>query len=170
MQTLIDDIRERLDGLELFRYIDEDWGQLDDYARPPAQYPCALVDIARVQIENTGRTTQTLIVTVLVRVADMRLSNSSQKAPEDQRELAKYPLELAQYVYAALHGWHKEDSAYGALSRTGLVRVRRDDGIRQYDISFSTVLKDTAAAVVIDNLADQVPETIVPVITAQAKR
>jgi hypothetical protein len=166
MRTLLNDIRDKLNATNLFRYIDDDNGQLDDYAAyPPTKWPCALVDIIEAKPESLGRGVQNLDCTILIRVADLKLSNSSQQAPSGQKLKSAELFGIAHSVFAQLHGWHKEDSSYGTLSRSGFRRYHRDDGIREYHILFRSLVRDVVAAITTEDLSEMVPEDIRPEIT-----
>ena len=163
MQTLVNDLRERIDSLALFKYIDEDWGQLDDYStNPPTKWPTALVDVVEAKPSNVGSLVQLLELTVLIRVAALRLSPSSQRATATQRTNSEKVFELCQTLQTSLHGWHKANSHYGTLTRVGLRRNKRDDGIREYQLLFKTTLKDASAITELTDLHEQVPEVIKP--------
>ena len=161
MQTLINDVRDQINSLNSFKYIDEDWGQLDDYSpHPPTKWPTALVDIIEAKPTNQGGHVQTLNITILVRVASMRLSPSSQGAKVSMRTKAEELFLTTQELHKKLHGWHKANSNYGTLSRIGFRRNHRIDGIREYQILYKTALKDATAYVEPTNLKEQVPNTI----------
>lgn len=146
MVTLIEDVRNRLTEIAGILYIDEDWGQLDEFSQnPPVRWPCALVDIVDAAPSNMGSKVQLIDCTVLIRLADTRLNKTSQKAPEAGRNNANSFFGLAQTVYQLLHGWHGTGSHYGTLARTGFRRVVRDDGIREYHLRFGTQLTDVVA-------------------------
>ena len=146
MVTLIEDVRNRLTEIPGILYIDEDWGQLDEFSQnPPVRWPCALVDIVDAAPSNMGSKVQLIDCTVLIRLADTRLNKTSQKAPVGGRNNANSFFGLAQTVYQKLHGWHGTDSHYGTLARTGFKRVVRDDGIREYHLRFGTLLTDVVA-------------------------
>jgi len=166
MQTLLDDVRDRIESLEVFRYIDEDWGQLDEFAlNPPVKWPVALVDLVSATPSNVGSGGQINNVVLRVRVADQRLGNSSQQAPADQRTAAGSALRAAQLVFGALHGWHKVDSAYSTLQRIRLQRMPRGDSMREYAVDFSCQVPQTDAAVVTTDLSSQVPAKYKPSVT-----
>jgi hypothetical protein len=163
MRTLIGDIRAQLDETGCFRYIDDDWGQLDDYSNsPPTKWPCALVDIIEAKPENIGQHLQTLDCTILIRIADLRTANSSKNAPGPQKDKYYEILATADVIFARLHGWHKAGSSYGTISRVGFRRHHRDDGIREYHILFRTILKASAAAIVTEDKSEFVPSIIKP--------
>lgn len=166
MQTLLNDVRDILAATGHFRYIDEDWGQLDEYnPNPPTKWPCALVDIVEAKPTQAGNKTQLLQCNVLIRIAAYRLNPSSQGAPAAKRDKAEQLFSIAQGIFAQLHGWHKQGSNYGSLSRTGFRRMRRDDGIREYQVLFSTALKDNDASPQTTDRSPDVPETIMPKVT-----
>lgn len=163
MITLLTDIRQRIDELGSLRYIDNDWGQLDDYGvNPPTKWPCVLVDIIDAKPESQGNHIQIMDCTVLIRLADLRTSNSSQRAPQAQQSKHYDLLSIASSIFAKLHGWHKADSSYGTLSRVGFRRHHRDDGIREYHILFRTILRDDAAKILTKDLHELVPRDIKP--------
>lgn len=171
MRTLLNDVREKLNDLNLFRYIDDDWGQLDDYAQsPPTKWPCALVDIIDAKPQSLSRRVQNIECTILIRVADLRLSNSSQQAPKTQRNKYEELFNIMQTVFSRFHGWHAVGSAYGTLSRIGFRRNHRDDGVREYHILFRCVVKDTAAVTPIEDIANQVPDYIRPHVTVAIQK
>jgi hypothetical protein len=166
MQTLINDVRDRLEGMNIFKYISEDWGQLDDYSpNPPTKFPTALVDIVDAKTSETSDLIQLIDVTIMVRVAAIRLSPGSQGATAAQRAKFESVFGITTDVHTKLHGWHKAESTYGTLTRVGLRRAKRDDGIREYQLLFRTVLKDISARQATEDLSNQVPEIIKPIIT-----
>ena len=172
MRTLINDVRSILKNTGLFRYIDDDWGQLDDYSsHPPAKWPCALVDIVEATPEQLGRGVQSLDCSILIRVADLRMSNTSEQAPSQQKKQAAELFEIAQTIYAQLHGWHKADSNYGTLSRVGFRRMHRDDGIREYHILFRSLVRDVVAAIKTEDMSEDVKQgSIMPDLTVEIQK
>jgi len=145
MKKLIADLKTRLSGIPALKYIDEDWGQLDYYSpNQPAKWPCALIDVSQVTWSNQGEHIQIGLVQVSIRVADLRLSNSSVNAPSGQQAAAASILDLMSSIHAKLHGW-TADTANGPLTRTLTRRINRDDGIREYEMIFSVQFIDTSA-------------------------
>lgn len=162
MITLIEDVRNRLSQIQGILYIDEDWGQLDEFSQnPPVRWPCALVDIINAEPSDVGNKVQLIDCTVLIRLADLRLNKTSQKAPEAGRNNANNFFGLAQTIFQHLHGWHNTNSHYNTLRRTGLKRVVRDDGIREYQIKFETVLTDVSAKTIITDHSNEVQTGII---------
>lgn len=145
MDILIQDIQNRLSAeVPDLKYIDEDWGQLDDYSPNfPVKWPCALIDISQVQYSNAGKTAQLGEAAITITIADMKLLNSSSKAPANQKaERATY-LQLIKKVHAKLHGWSGH-SHYSKLIRTTFKRFKRDDGVRQHQITYTCRIEDTS--------------------------
>jgi hypothetical protein len=150
MEQIIDDVTTRLAlKVPALKYIDEDWGQLDFYQpHPPVKWPCALVDVVSATWTNSGHLQQLGLLQVKVRIADLRLSNSSQRAPLTQKVAADSIFVLLRNVYIALHGFTGGQN-YSALIRTNNSRIRREDGVRIYEITFTTEMKDNSAMPVI---------------------
>lgn len=142
MKTLLTDIQNRLLTEPSLKYIDEDWGQLDYYMpAAPVKYPCALININTAQYSNDGQLVQEGLITVVITVADIKLSNSSGKAPQLQKQAAWKVFDTLENVYKLLHGW-SGSAHYGKLIRTQLNRRKNDDGINLYDMIFTTNLRD----------------------------
>jgi hypothetical protein len=154
MDTLIPLITERIKSqVAAILYADEDWGQLDYYSsNPPVKWPCSLADVYDVQWSNEGNKAQIGIGQVRIKVADLRLSNSSTKAPTAQKTKSASFYTLTQSVYKALHGWSAGEQ-YGPLMRLNERRLQRDDGIKEHHIIFTVQIKDASAMPVKTTLA-----------------
>lgn len=146
MEKLLQDVQARLiDQVSALKYIDEDWGQLDYYAHNhPVKWPCALIDATAATWSNEGKLIQMGLVQVKVRVADLKLSNTSGAAPQAQKDKAFAIFATLREVFKALHGWAGDDH-YSKLIRTASSRIKRNDGVRIYETIFTTQLKDTSA-------------------------
>jgi hypothetical protein len=147
MDILLTDIQDRLTAqVPALKYIDEDWGQLDDYSPNfPVKWPCALIDCFNAAYENTGNKTQLGLAMIRVRVADIKLSNSSAKAPAAQKSKSNSFRVLINDIYKALHGWSGHNH-YSALIRVSERRIPRNDGVREQEVMYSVEIKDAAAA------------------------
>ena len=121
-------VKEALKTVPDLRYTAEDWGQLDFFNQPPVRFPCVLLDAEEVRYSDSGRGFQQGEASLTVRVADNRVFNGSFQAPASQAEFAMF--DLLQAVYQALQG----------------VRARRDDGIREFRMSFDFAFTDADAA------------------------
>lgn len=144
MKTLLTDIQTRLlEKAPSFKYIDEDWGQLDIF-NPPVKWPCTLIDTTNSSWSNVLHDVQLGLVQVKIKVADVKISNSSGAAPQGQKNRAFAFQDLLKEIFTALHGWsgHKH---YSKLIRTNITKIRRDDGVRLHEITFTTELTDNSA-------------------------
>lgn len=144
MKAFLETLQTKLATLTALKYIDEDWGQLDSYSpHPPAKFPCALIDITSMNFSDIGKDTADNpinrqlgngIVTFII--ADEKLSNTSFKAPQTQKNNAWSIWAIIEDLHKLVHGY-KPIANSGALMRTGIKRVRRDDGIQEYQITYS---------------------------------
>ncbi len=146
MKKLLTDIQARLMALvPALKYVDEDWGQLDYYSpHPPVQFPAALIDVNNGTFSNTGKLVQLGMVQVRLRIADIKLSNTSGKAPQGQRDAAFAIFDTLELIHKTLHGWSGSEH-YSKLIRTAMKRVLRDDGMRIYEINYTVELVDNSA-------------------------
>lgn len=143
MQDIIQAIQNKVAEVTALKYVDEDWGQLDDYSpNPPAQFPCALIDIASLVFSDVGRDNsatpinrQTAVGSITITIANLKLSNTSKRAPQGQKDNAWSVFCLLDDVHKKVHGW-KPTGNTGALMRKSHKRVRRDDGIQEYQIVY----------------------------------
>jgi hypothetical protein len=149
MIEVLTSIQQKLTAGNIFAYVDEDWGQLDDYStHPPVKFPCALIDISGATFSNIGRDTSRIPVnrqmgdlTIELRIADLRLTNTSSHAPNSQQLQAHSIWELIEQTHAHLHGWNPTENC-SKLIRTALSRVKRDDGIQEYAIRYTAELNN----------------------------
>lgn len=144
MKEIIEKIQERLADYGDLRYVDENWGQLDYYSPNfPVKWPCALIDVVDARFSNIGRDRNQVPeqrqmgrIVVELRVANLRLSNSSAKAPRLQKEYARGIWDIIQGIHERLHGWAPNEMT-SRLIRESVNRVRRDDGVQEYAVRFS---------------------------------
>ena len=149
MKALIKNIQTRLDTVTDLKYIDEDWGQLDYYSPNfPVQWPCVLIDITNAGYSNIGMDRsvkpmqrQQADAQISFTVANLKLTNTSAKAPVMQKDNAWSIWDLIEEVHEKLQGFSPEVYA-GKLIRTSLQRVKRDDGVQEYTITYSCGLND----------------------------
>jgi hypothetical protein len=151
MEAILQDIQERITSeLTQFKYVDEDWGQLDYYSPNfPVKFPCVLIDMLQIQWDNAGNKIQQGISQIQIKIADVRLSNSSGNAPVGQKNKSKSFYALTQAIYNCLHGWSSNENHYSALIRMSEQRVQRDDGVKVYKMIFTTQIKDVSASKVL---------------------
>lgn len=127
------------------RYIDEDWGQLDAYsANPPVKWPCILVDLSQATWSNQGRHIQTGMAEIYIRLADLRLSPTNQRASANQKQKASELWDVITNIHKALHTW-APNTHTGSLTRTATRRINRDDGVREFVITYQCTVTDNSA-------------------------
>ncbi len=140
-------LQEKLQELAELKYIDEDWGQLDAYSpNPPTKFPLALIDFGNLNFSNLGidRTKtpyqrQMAEGMLIITIANLKLTNTSRNAPTAQKDAAFKIWELIEAVHQKLHGYSCLQNA-SPLIRTGLARIKRDDGIQEYELRYKLEL------------------------------
>jgi len=149
MKTIIDNIQTKLQTIAALKYVDEDWGQLDYYSPNfPVQWPCALIDIADESYSDLGKDRtktpqqrQMAECSLTLSIANLKLTNSSGRAPKLQKDNARSIRELIDEVHSLLQGWNPEVFA-SKLIRKRVQRVKRDDGVQEYNLTYSFSLTD----------------------------
>ncbi len=131
------------------RYIDEDWGQLDSYTpNPPVQWPCILIDEDQASFSDIGtnpravpKNRQQARVFIGITVANLKLTNTSARAPLRQKNAAWSIWSIIDSVHNALHGALLSDNT-GRILRRSRQRQKRDDGIQQYHLIYEVELSN----------------------------
>jgi len=143
-KEVLQNIQDKLAVIPALKYVDEDWGQLDDYSpNPPSQWPLALIDIGSLQYSDIGKdkaatpqNRQMATGTIVISIANLKLTNTSAKAPQTQKDKAWAIWDIVEAVHAKLHGVVIGGSA-GAMMRTAMRKVKRDDGIQEYEVTYT---------------------------------
>ncbi|MDB0603174.1 hypothetical protein PL373_18985 [Tenacibaculum maritimum] len=149
MKQLIKNIQQRLQPIQELKYVDEDWGQLDYYSPNfPVQWPCVLIDITNANFSNIGQDKRVKPMqrqmgeTIFsFTIANLKLTNTSSKAPLAQKDNAWSIWELIEKVHTELQGFNPDTNA-GKLIRTGWNRIKRDDGVQEYTVTYSCSLNN----------------------------
>ena len=147
MKILIQNIQTLLDNITGIKYIDADWGQLDYYSPNfPVKFPCVLLDVTNVRYSDIGTDKKVVPInrqeasaTLSLTIADLKLSNTSSRAPQPQKDNAFSLYEIIAEIHALVQGF-KPDEKAGSLIRTGMQRVKRDDGVQEYIITYGFAL------------------------------
>jgi hypothetical protein len=143
MKQIIQNVQDKLvQDVPALKYVDQDWGHMDFFPGPPVKYPCALVDIQSAGYSNTGNFIQQGTAMVVIRLFDPKLSNSSQKAPDNQKENAKKIWQLIEDVNRAIHGQNFLQEGYGLPMREQMRRIKRNDGCCQTELYYSIQFTD----------------------------
>ena len=147
MEQLIQLIQDKLKGdLPELKYIDQDWGQMDFFPNPPVKFPCALIDIQSAEYSNKGVFTQQGNLMVVIRVFDIKLSNSSNGAPQNQKDNAKKIWTLLRDINKALHCVNFLPKDYGLMIRQQMRRTKRDDGCYLNELYYTVQFHDNSTA------------------------
>lgn len=149
MEELINALVERLKQNTNIRYVDENWGQLDYYSPNfPVQWPCVLIDVSNARFSNIGKDNtqnpanrQMGDLVVELRIANLKLSNTSGRAPASQKNMAHSIFSLIEEVHTSMQGYNATVMS-GNLIRTTQQRVKRDDGVQEYAVNYSLVLNN----------------------------
>lgn len=144
MKEILLNIQDKLTAIPEFKYVDEDWGQLDDYGpHAPVQWPCCLIDFSGADYSEIGtdksatpQNRQEATGSISFIFANLRTANSSGKAPMAQKEITWMLTGLMEDAHKAIHGFRPGTNT-GALIRRSFRRVKRDDGIQQYQVIYT---------------------------------
>jgi hypothetical protein len=125
-------------------HIDEDWGQLDNYTpNAPIQWPCCLIDVSNLDFSDNGRdkdaipqNRQEASGSITLTFANLKSANSGIENPQAPNNSSWLLQNLIEEVHAKVHGFMPVTSA-GKLIRKSLKRIKRNDGIQQYDVVYS---------------------------------
>lgn len=145
MDDLIQDFQNQLSQVKELLYIDEDWGQLDFYDKfPPVKFPAALIDIQSGLFTDDGQLRQRGVLTVTVKLYLLRLSNTSNGAPQSQRNNAKIGWQVYRKVNQVIHGQDFLSEGFAAPMRISMQRVKRSDGVYERDIVYTIGMVDSS--------------------------
>lgn len=134
MKNIFLKIQEKLAENPTLRYIDKDWGQLQQ-EYPSVQFPCALLDIGNVNYSQLGMIAQIAEGNITITLANYRDENSSYRSPtkEDSYKI----IELIDEVHQLLHGWC-DNQSFNRLIRTNLQKIEASSNYEIYQISYKT--------------------------------
>ncbi|MFZ4707499.1 MAG: hypothetical protein ACOYMF_15985 [Bacteroidales bacterium] len=152
-------IKARLSDKEPnLKYLDEDWGQLDYFhEHPPVKFPCVLLELQQANWKNQSKLVQDGELMITLRISDLRLSNTSLGAPDTQKTRAAAIWIILENIHRALHGWRPADQdVFGTLTRISTRRVKRDDGMREFEVVYCLMCLDKSATEQYYNIADPV--------------
>ena len=143
MKEILKNIQAKITEVQTVKYVDEDWGQLNLFPGDfPVHFPCVLFDIKDGQFENIGadrratpKERQLGRFSLELCIAKMKLSNTSGKAPLSQKNNAWEIQDIIQMVHEKLQGYSAGENC-SKLIRKSYQRIRRDDGIQEYRVSY----------------------------------
>lgn len=116
---------------------EEEWGQLDYYDQFPVQLPCTLIECESVDYTNTnsGQQPEALIT---VSISNTQELQGSSMAPGGEEAFEIFNLLNA--VNNVVSGLQVENSRQ--LISVRMLRVRRDDAIREFRLSYKIRFSD----------------------------
>jgi len=125
------------------KYVDEDWGQINMFpGDTPVAFPCCLFDVKNGDFENIGadrRATpqqrQLARFTLELCIAKQKLTNTSGRAPLTQKSKAWEIHSIIESVHEKVQGFAPGENC-SKLIRKSQQRIRRDDGIQEYRITY----------------------------------
>lgn len=149
MKAIIQATQDKLAEVPEIRYIDEDWGQLDSYSPNfPVKWPCVLIDVDRANYSNVGMdksqvpmNRQMSEYSVTLTIANQRLSNTNQRAPQTQKDKAWSIWDLIESIHGKMQGFRPINMS-GKFIRTAHQRVIRDDGVQEYKVTYTSSITD----------------------------
>jgi hypothetical protein len=133
MKDIFLTIQEKLGEIPELQYVDKNWQQLQ-YDPPPVKFPCALLDVSSVDYTQMGNRAQMAEASVEITVANVRLHNSSSKAPHKADAYAVFA--LIDKIHQLLHGF--TNGQFQRLTRIGVQRVQAEFGYEIYTVTFRT--------------------------------
>lgn len=137
MKDILLNIQNKLGEIPALGTVDEDWGQLDLYRDDfPVKWPCCLFDVGSGTFDNVAKGIQNGLFTLELTVAKVKLSNTGLRAPKTQKDNAWDIYSILQEIHRHLQGFRPQDNCSG-LVRTATKRIRRDDGIQEYRITYT---------------------------------
>jgi hypothetical protein len=135
MKDLLISIYAQINTVSSIKWVDEDFGQIDNYeSQPPVALPCALVSVDQKH-ESIGGGAYDVNSTITVRVAHNRLGDRSAKAPTAAINNTLAKVGEAEAVRDALEGFEDTDKC-GLLYLKGFTTERRTDGLSVKVITF----------------------------------
>jgi len=141
MKNIFLSIQEKLGEITELKHIDKNWGQLL-HEQPPVKFPCALLDINKVDYSQLGMLAQTANAVIEITIANFRLTNSSCKAPN--KEDAYAILDIIEKIHQLLHGW--SNGEFQRLTRINTQKLDATYAYEIYKVSYQTgwqVMKET---------------------------
>jgi hypothetical protein len=100
-------------------------------------------------------------VNIVIRLADLRITNSSANAPAIQKQKAFAIFDILADITRALHGWTANQEHYGRLQRVQQTKINRKDGVRLYEVTFRCALINTVANHPSVNVTGYTPNVVV---------
>ena len=144
--SLVARIKEQVPEI---KWIDQDFGQLENYAdRPAVQFPCVLIDFPDQHFKELGDRDQWGEVTIQFRIGFAAFSSANSAAPLSAQELALQYYEIENKMFVALNGWvplYNGEAICQPIIRIRAVTEGRDDAYRVRVNQYTTGYEDKGA-------------------------
>ncbi len=145
MTNIISNIYDQLNTISEIGYLDANYGQLNTgHPNFPTAWPCCFIAVESASYSNlaknkdkTPQNRQSSEVIVVISLANL-IDTAANDTPIEQTELSLHILEL---IHEKLQGLSITNSS-GRLIRTSLNRLKREDSVQAYEISYSVILTD----------------------------
>ena len=131
-QPIIKAIMDKITEIGVFKYVAEDWGQLDSFGEnAPLKYPCCLIDFENITYSDEGQKTQRAFANISLTIANVIAHNTSTKAPEYHLSTNLNFYDLLDVLQENVHGWHPPcQSVQGNLTRTKVTKLKKRSGLK----------------------------------------
>jgi hypothetical protein len=138
-QEIIKAILDKITEIEEFKYVAENWGQLDFFGdNAPLKYPCCLIEFGNITYSNEGQKTQRAIADISITIANVIAHNTSTKAPEYHLSTNLNFYNLLDVLQKNVHGWHPPcQSVQGNLTRTKVTKLPKRSGLKAAVVNYS---------------------------------
>lgn len=114
----------------LLKSVEEDRGQMDNSENPSITFPAALINIQKISYESTANFVQKGDAVIIIRLFD-----------ENENSII---WDLMENTNKRLHGRHLLSSQYGALHRTKIRKIKREDAYTELELHYSLQFMDTS--------------------------
>lgn len=138
MDKLYEKILELLGTVPDIKYVDLDYGQLQE-EMPPLSYPAVLVRISESR-EDVDNLYQIVTGNITLTVIDKLLGESNSLAPQLAREKGLAYMQLNEKIYKALQGY--KDSYYSAFTNKSKADQLLRKGAKTVVQQWETVWRD----------------------------
>lgn len=134
--------------LKKFKWIDNDFGQLEFYELKPAvAFPCALISVEIEKTVDQGEDIQLCYARAGIRMAWDYTGRTSANTPAVIRQQSNEHYKLINAVYRTFQGkiGIGETIKNFKFSRRSTIREKRPDGLTVIDLAFNTTFLDRTA-------------------------
>lgn len=146
LQDIYLGVMDLLSQVPELKWIDQDYGQLDDPdVRPAVAFPCALIGTDLVRCQDIGMKKQKCPVQVNIKIGFNYAGESSAVTPLAVRDKALEYYRVLKSVYLKLQGARIGELT--PLKRASQVEASRPDRIKIVEMPFNTEFIDVTAAV-----------------------